>query len=247
MMQGFRRTSRIVFGPSVSGQAPRALPEEVAIALTYNGSTQAVMMATPDALEDFAYGFSATEGIADPTEIESVEVIAGETGTEVRMWLSAGAEARLSRRRRTMAGPVGCGLCGIDSLAEAVRRMPEVTTRVTLSARQVMEAIAELTQHQPLEDVGRHNALDKLAGAMLRRGVGPEGALLLTSRVSVDLVQKCAAMRVPVLIAVSAPTSHAVEAADAAGITLVGLARADRFEVFTHPDRIRPEEAADVA
>ncbi len=269
MMHAFRTASRVAFG-AVASNGPRKLPEEVAIALTYNGSTQAVMMATPEALEDFAYGFSATEGIAVPDEIESVEIIPGETGIEVRMWLTAGAEARLARRRRTMTGPVGCGLCGIDSLAEAVRRMPEVRTTMTLSARQMMAAVADLPLHQPLhdatravhgaafwteaegimlarEDVGRHNALDKLAGAMLRRSVGPQGAVLLTSRVSIDMVQKCAAMQVPVLIAVSAPTSHAVDAADAAGITLVGLARADRFEVFSRPDRIRPDEAADVA
>lgn len=270
MTHSRRALLRRMFGPLRVENGMRDLPEEVAVALSYNGSTQAVMMATPDALEDFAYGFSLTEGIATPAEIESVEVVEAPRGIDVQIWLAPDAEARLARRRRTMAGPVGCGLCGIDSLEEALRELPPVTASLSLNPAQVRGAITSLTAYQPLhdathavhaaafwtakggivaarEDVGRHNALDKLAGAMLRQGIGPQGALVLTSRVSIDMVQKCAAMGIPVLIAVSAPTAHAVEMAGAAGITLIALARSDRFEVFTHSHRIRPDEAADVA
>ena len=270
MMKTHRPLPRMAFGAMRIDQGARVLPEEVAIALSYNGTTQAVMMATPDALEDFAYGFSLTEGIARPDEIESVTVVETDRGIDVQMWLKPVAEARLTRRRRTMAGPVGCGLCGIDSLEEATRALPPVTATLRLTPAQICAAIAALPAHQPLhdathaahaaafwtplggivaarEDVGRHNALDKLAGALLRGGTTAVGAVIVTSRLSIDMVQKCAAMGVPVLIAVSAPTAHAVEMADAAGITLVALARPDRFEVFTHTDRIDPDEAAHVA
>ena len=181
------------------------------------------------------------------------------------VWLEAGAEARLAARRRTMAGPVGCGLCGIDSIDQALREVPPVphgTFRVTPT--QVMAAVAALPGAQPLhdatraahcagfwsggalvatrEDVGRHNALDKLAGWAVRHSA-PEGAVVLTSRVSIDMVQKVAALRCGLLIAVSAPTADAVDLAERAGITLIALARPDRFEVFTHTDRIVTEPA----
>lgn len=268
-MQGHRPLSRLAFSGGRFAQGSRALPEEVAVALTYNGSTQAVMMATPDALEDFAYGFSLTEGIARPAEIDSVTVVETDRGIDLQIWLHGDAEARLVKRRRTMAGPVGCGLCGIDSLEEATRTANVVTEQsFTLTPNGVMAAISALTAYQPLhdlthavhaagfwshgkmvavrEDVGRHNALDKLAGALVRQPQGP-GAVVITSRVSIDMVQKCAAIGAPMLIAVSAPTAAAVAMADAAGITLIALARADKFEVFTHMTRITPEEAADVA
>ncbi|MBC7477626.1 MAG: formate dehydrogenase accessory sulfurtransferase FdhD, partial [Pseudorhodobacter sp.] len=169
-------------------------------------------------------------------------------------------------RRRTMAGPVGCGLCGIDSLDEAMRKLkPVPKSSFTITPAQVMQAIASLPGAQPLhdatravhaagfwsgslqfarEDVGRHNALDKLIGHMVREITHPtHGAVLLTSRVSIDMVQKVAAFGAPMLIAVSAPTAHAVTLADEAGITLIALARPDRFEVFTHSERLTEEKA----
>lgn len=246
------------------GAGMRELAEEVAVAISYNGSTQAVMMASPADLVDFAYGFSLTEGIARPDEIESVTPVETARGIDLQIWLGAEAAARQTLRRRSMMGPVGCGLCGIDSLEEALRDAPEVAADLRLTDAQVMQAIAALPAHQPFhdatravhaagfwtpdtitvrEDVGRHNALDKLAGAM--RGRDPTGALVLTSRVSIDLVQKAARIGAPVLIAVSAPTAHAVQMAKDAGITLIALARPDRFEVFTHEHRI--ERARDVA
>ena len=251
--------------------ALRTLPAEVPVALSYNGTTQAVMMATPDALEDFARGFTLTDGIASPAEITEITVVATDGGYDLQIWLAPGAETRLAARRRTMAGPVGCGLCGIDSIAEALRPARPVASSLTLTAAEVTLAMAALPSGQSLhdatravhaaafylpgqgivltrEDVGRHNAIDKLAGALLARGVDPaNGAVLITSRVSIDMVQKCTAIGAPVLIAASAPTSAAVTMAEAAGLTLIALARGDGFEVFSHRFRLTIEETVNVA
>jgi FdhD protein len=271
-METSRPLPRLAFGPGGAVPGQRRLPAEVAVALSFNGTTQAVMMATPANLEDFALGFAATESIAARAEIDSITVVETIGGIDVQVWLRAEAEARLATRRRTMAGPVGCGLCGIDSLAEATRVLPAVpASDLVLTPAQICLAMAALPGAQPLhdatraahaagfwtpevgmvavcEDVGRHNALDKLAGALI--GMGRDftgGAVVLTSRLSIDLVQKCAVMGAPVMIAVSAPTTAAVSLAESCGITLIALARADRFEVFTHTDRILRDEAADVA
>jgi FdhD protein len=270
MNPGSRAMPMRSFGAGRATAGSRQLAREVAVALVYDGTTQAVMMATPADLVDFAYGFSASEGIARPDQIDSVEVIERPAGIDVQIWLKGAAGAALAARRRVMAGPVGCGLCGIDSLEQALRPLrPVPGTDLRLTPAQVMAAVAALPSHQPLhdiaraahaaafwtpeagiiaarEDVGRHNALDKVIGALVR--VPPmDGALILTSRLSVDLVQKAAMLGAPVLIAASAPTDAAVTAAEAAGITLIGLARPDGFQLFTHPDRIEPQEAADVA
>jgi FdhD protein len=263
-MKGARATPRLVFGPSVQ-PGERVLPEEVAVALSFNGTTQAVMMATPADLEDFGVGFALTEGIASPEEILSIEVEPVSRGMDVQLWLHPEAETRLAARRRTMSGPVGCGLCGIDSIDQALREVPVVApSAFRMTPSQVREAVASLPEEQRLhdatravhgaafwngrvllarEDVGRHNALDKLVGGMLRQGIRPEGAIVLTSRVSTDMVQKVAMLGAPMIIAVSAPTAEAVELAERAGITLVALARGDRFEVFSHTDRLRMESA----
>lgn len=251
----------------------RNLAAEVAVAMSYNGTTQAVMMATPVDLTDFAYGFTLTEGIARRDEIESVTIVETPLGVDVRIWLRDGAGTRLAARRRTMSGPVGCGLCGIDSLEQAVRLPPVVApSDLIVRPADIWRAMAGLSAAQPLhdatraihaagfytpdtremivrEDVGRHNALDKLAGALdgaPDRTDTARGAVVLTSRVSIDLVQKCAAIGAPVLIAVSAPTLAAVNMAQAAGITLVALARGDDFTVFSHPERISCSEAPHV-
>lgn len=266
-MQTHRPLPRLSFGTGADRQGTRALPEEVAVALSFNGSTLAVMMATPADLIDFAYGFTLTEGIASPPEIQSIDVVETINGIDVQIWLGTQAEARLAKRRRTMAGPVGCGLCGIDSLEEATRKMaPVPASDFRMTPADVMAATTSLPAAQPLhdatrsvhaagfwagqliavrEDVGRHNALDKLAGHLIRTP-HPVGAVLLTSRISIDLVQKVAALGAPILIAVSAPTAHAVQLAETAGMTLIALARPDRFEVFTHPNRLILE-TADVA
>jgi FdhD protein len=246
-----------------AAKCERAAPSETPVAISYDASTYAVMMATPLDLEDFAIGFSLTEGVIESwTEAGEVEVVATELGFEARMWLKAERRARLATRRRHMAGPTGCGLCGIDSLAEAVRTPPVVGGDLTLTPEDVLAAMAQMAGAQALnrethgvhaaafwrkadglvgirEDVGRHNALDKLAGALARGGhCGATGAILLTSRVSVEMVQKAAVIGAPILVAVSAPTTLAVRTAEAAGLTLCAVARADGFEVFTHPERL---------
>jgi len=242
----------------------RAAPAESPVAISYDASTYAVMMATPLDLEDFAIGFSLTEGVIETgAEAGEVEVVESELGLELRMWLKPERRARLATRRRHMAGPTGCGLCGIDSLAEAVRAPAVVGEDLMLTPQDLLAAMAAMAGAQALnrqthgvhaaafwrhadglvalrEDVGRHNALDKLAGALARSGKrGATGVILLTSRVSVEMVQKAAVIGAPILIAVSAPTALAVRTAEAAGLTLCAVARADGFEVFSHPERLR--------
>ena len=237
------------------------MPEETAVALTYNRTTHAVMMATPADLEDFAAGFSLAEGIIDrAADIEELDIVPAALGVELRMWIAPERMGALERRKRHSAGPTGCGLCGMDSLADAMRRPPAVGAGPVFTAAQIAAAVASLDPAQTLnhathavhaagfwrgallllrEDVGRHNALDKLTGALLRRGEDPaDGALVMTSRVSVELVQKAAVAGIAVLVAVSAPTALAIRVAEAAGITLVGIARRDGFEVFTHHRRV---------
>jgi FdhD protein len=247
----------------------RLIPEETALALTYNGGTYAVMMGTPQDLRDFAIGFSLSEGIVQtPDDIESLDVVELDDGIELRMWLSSEKAALLSERRRHIAGPTGCGICGIESIAEAVRPAAVVTRGRCFSPREIMAAMASIAPLQKInietravhaaafwtpargivalrEDVGRHNALDKLAGALAQQKVdASEGMVLLTSRVSVEMVQKTAAIGAPLMVAVSAPTALAVRTAEAAGITLAAIARSDGFEIFAHPERITADASA---
>jgi FdhD protein len=254
------------------GEGARIIPEETALALTYNGGTYAVMMATPRDLEDFAIGFGLSEGIIQsPSDIDSLDIVDLDDGVELRMWLAQSKADRLSERRRHIAGPTGCGLCGIDSIAEAIRPAATVAPGRSFSPRDIMAAMQSIPPLQTInietravhaaafwtpargvvalrEDVGRHNALDKLAGALAHQQVpASEGMVLLTSRVSVEMVQKTAAMGAPLMVAVSAPTALAVRMAEAAGITLAAIARADGFEIFTHPERINFGVAADGA
>ena len=239
----------------------RPLPQEVPVALVFNGSTQAVMMATPDQYHAFGIGFALSEGIVtDVAQIEKIDVTEHAKGVEVNMWLAQSQAQALAERRRNMIGPVGCGLCGIDSLSQALRELPKLTSDYTISADLVAKATDELRAHQPLhdktrsvhaagfwndgvmtasEDIGRHNALDKLIGRLALEGLdATRGAFVLTSRLSVDLVQKTALAGCPVLIAVSAPTTAAVAQAEATNLTLIGLAKRDDYIIFTHPERI---------
>ena len=241
----------------------RDIAEECAVALSYNRVSHAVMMASPADLEDFALGFSLNEGIlGGPEQVEELEVVVADGGIELRMWIDPARMGVLDRRRRRMAGPSGCGLCGLESLSDAVRPPPRVGEGRAVRVEDVFAAAASLYPAQVLnhatravhaagfwrpgaglvavrEDVGRHNALDKLAGALARAGeAAADGVLLMTSRVSVELVQKAAVLGASVLVAVSAPTALALRVAEAAGITVVGVARQDGFEVFTHPWRV---------
>ncbi len=267
-------TSRLACRASGTMAADRMVPEETPVALSYAGTTHAVMMASPADLEDFALGFSLTEGIvASPDEIEAiaVEELAGESGgagIDIQIRLKDKANTRFEARRRRLAGPVGCGLCGIESIEEAMRSVRTVgTAALRLSADDIVSSVKLLSQQQPFhartgavhaagfyvpgkgsrsggivlarEDVGRHNALDKLAGALARAGIdGASGAVVVTSRVSVEMVQKAAAIGSPAIVAVSAPTALAIRNAEAAGMTLVALVRGDDFDLFTHPERV---------
>lgn len=239
----------------------RVLPEETPVALVHDGSTTAVMMATPSDLEDFGIGFSLSEGIVRAAdEIRDMEIATSDLGVEVRMWLTADRTRDLAARRRRLAGPTGCGLCGLESLEEVRRSLPSIADDLTVDPPDLLAAMASLEAAQTLgkkthavhaaglwrrgetitlrEDVGRHNALDKLIGAVVRTGATGPGVLALTSRVSIEMVQKACVLGAPIVCAMSAPTSLAVRLADAAGVTLVGIARADGFEVFTHPRRL---------
>lgn len=263
MTDGAIRVSSIKVTASAVSEIERELPMEVAIALVYDGVTYAVMMGTPTDLENFGVGFSLSEGIvSSPGEIESLEVVEHPDGIEIRMWLAKGRGIDLARRRRQITGPTGCGLCGVESLAAAAAKLPEIVSEVTFSTAEVVAAISALSPEQMLnmrtravhgagfwsrgqglvaiaEDVGRHNALDKLIGGLKRRDVDVAlGMVLLTSRVSVEMVQKTAMAGVAVIVAVSAPTKLALDTAQSAGITLVAIARQDGFEIFTHPERI---------
>lgn len=264
---------RIAVRAGIATPGKRALPEEFPVALSFGGSTQAVMMATPADLEDFGIGFALSEAlIRSPADIVSLQIVEADQGFDVQMQLAEDVQAALSARRRKMAGPVGCGLCGIESIEEALRALPDRDeVGLELSADDVREAVRSLSMHQKLraetgavhaagfyqpgkgmlcvrEDVGRHNALDKLIGAMARSGLhAANGAIVITSRVSVDMVQKAVIAGTGLLIAVSAPTALAVRTAEAAGLTLVGIARGADFEIFTRTNRITQGRTSDVA
>jgi FdhD protein len=266
------RVERLAYRDGAFARGERVVPAETAVAFTFDRMTHAVMMATPADLEDFAVGFSLAEGIIRaPGDIGAMEIVSTELGIELRMDLAGANRDIFTERRRYMAGPSGCGLCGIDSLAEAMRALPRVAEGLTLYPAQIAAAMQALGGAQQLnkaaraihaaafweprfglvalrEDVGRHNALDKLAGALARQGVAPSsGVVLLTSRVSIELVQKVAIMGAPIMVAVSAPTALAIRLADEAGITLIGVAREDGFEIFTRPERILQRVADHVA
>ena len=267
-----RKAHRQVWRDGSLAAGTRLIPEETALALTYNDGTYAVMMGTPQDLRDFAVGFSLGEGIVQsPDEIDSLDIVELDDGIELRMWLAPSRVAAINERRRHIAGPTGCGICGIDSIAEAIRPAATVPTGRSFLPREIMAAMASIAPLQQInvetravhaaafwtpargivalrEDVGRHNALDKLAGALASEKISAtEGMVLLTSRVSVEMVQKAAAIGAPLMVAVSAPTALAVRTADAAGITLAAIARTDGFEVFTHPRRIIANECAEEA
>jgi FdhD protein len=266
------RVRRSIWRDGSEVHGDRAIPEETAVAFTFNTASYAVMMATPQDLKDFAVGFALTEGVISSIEaIEGIDIVEEEVGIELRVWLKAPHAVEFLGRRRKMAGPTGCGLCGVESLAEAMRPPPAVGEGLVFTPNQIMSAVDSLFPLQVLnhetravhaagfwdperglvavrEDVGRHNALDKLAGALARdNSTARQGLVVLTSRVSIEMVQKSAAIGAPIIVAVSAPTALAVRMADDCGMTLVAIARKDGFEVFTHPHRVKGKHVTAVA
>ncbi len=240
------------------------LIEEVAVALVYNGISHVVMMATPTQLGDFALGFSLTEGIIEnPQQLYDLRIRSLDDGIEVSMTISNERFALLKAARRNMTGRTGCGLCGAESLEQAIRQPGPVAAQQTFSHSAIETAVAQLESQQPLqamtgavhgaalcdsngniellrEDVGRHNALDKLYGAVCKQSDSAtnDRFVLISSRASYELVLKAGVMGIGMLVAVSAPTGLAVRLAEQVNITLVGFARSGRHMVYTHPQRI---------
>lgn len=239
-----------------------SLAAEVPVALVYNGRPHVVMMCTPADLEDFAYGFTFSEGIAHASEVKRVEVVKYSRGIELQIEIPNAAAERLVERGRALVGRTGCGLCGVEAIADALREPPLVQSSLVLAREALWRASDTLGSRQPMnndtnaihaaawassdgtlrvvrEDVGRHNALDKVLGSLARGATqAPDGFLIVTSRASYELVQKAAVAGVPLLAAVSRPTALAVQLADDAGITLVGLLRGRTANVYTHRERI---------
>ncbi|PHM21820.1 MAG: sulfurtransferase FdhD [Curvibacter sp. PD_MW3] len=244
--------------------------EEVPVALVYNGVSHAVMLASPSDLEDFAVGFSCSEGIVDsPAQIYDIELSETAQGITLALDVASSCFVRLKDRRRSLAGRTGCGLCGTDSLAQAVRSPTPLTTMQCFEAAAVSRALARMRERQLLlgvtgashaaawctadgeitllrEDVGRHNALDKLLGAAVRAGLPAnmslgEGFVAVTSRASYEMVQKTASAGVSLLAAVSGVTGLAIDTAQGCGVTLLGFARGQDLSVYSHADRIHLE------
>ncbi|MDA1082441.1 MAG: formate dehydrogenase accessory sulfurtransferase FdhD [Gemmatimonadetes bacterium] len=248
----------------VASQDSAAVAEEVPVAFVYGGKPHVVMMCTPADLEDLAVGFTISEEIvARASEIARVDVVRHVRGIEVQMELPPEAQARVGERTRALVGRTGCGLCGIDAIDNAIRAPRVVTSTATFTAAAVARAGEALAAQQPVnaetravhaaafasadgdlrvvrEDVGRHNALDKVIGALARAGTpAADGFFVVTSRASYELVQKVAVAGSPLLAAVSRPTGLAIRFAEDAGLTLIGLLRGQSANIYSHPTRIK--------
>ena len=238
--------------------------EEMPVAFVYHGVPHVVMLATPADLEDFAVGFTLSEGLVQrPEEIRSVEVTRAEEAADVRITVAHERFSELLHRRRNLTGRTGCGLCGAEKAEDAIREVAQVGPGPTVSVEGLHEAIEQLGSMQPInartgsvhaaawvipgkgiqlvrEDVGRHNALDKAIGALVRSGADfAAGYMLITSRASFEMVQKSATVGISFLAALSAPTGFAVRLAEKTGLTLVAFARRDRHVVYAHPGRLK--------
>lgn len=245
--------------------APEAdrLAEETPVALEFNGISHATMLATPRDPEDFALGFALTEGIIGaPGDVRGIDLDARADGIVVQLEIATACEVRLKERRRAMAGRTGCGLCGVETLPEVLRPVAALPALPPLPLAGLLSAMRALRARQPLhdltgathaagwadasgelriarEDVGRHNALDKLIGALARAGLpGPQGMAVVSSRASFEMVQKTASAGIGVLAAVSAPTALARRLAEQTGLTLAGFVRGADATLYTHPGRL---------
>jgi len=245
--------------------AQDCLAEETPIALIYNGVSHAVMLATAQDLEDFALGFSLSEGIVESvSELYGIEVQVQSNGIELHCEIASERFMQLKERRRTLAGKTGCGLCGAENLAQAIRYPAVVKTQRRFNAKAIVTGLQAIQAQQKLqqqtgathasayvqsdgtlslvrEDVGRHNALDKLVGALIKQGLERAGFIITTSRASFEMVQKTASAGVSMLVAVSAPTGLAVRVAEHCGLTLIGFARDNRFVIYSHANNIMNE------
>ncbi|TSH89175.1 formate dehydrogenase accessory sulfurtransferase FdhD [Verticiella sediminum] len=239
------------------------LAEEVPVALEYNGISHATLLATPADLEDFARGFSYTEGIIDgPADIRGIDVQSTAEGLVVQLEIATAREVRLKERRRALAGRTGCGLCGVESLEDVQRVLAPLAVHAPLSLGVLSEALAGMRAGQALheatgathaaawfdsrgrllclrEDVGRHNALDKMIGATLR-AERVDGFAVVSSRASFEMVQKSVAAGIHTLVAVSAPTALAARLAHDMGLLLLGFSRGQSATVYTYPERVQP-------
>lgn len=238
--------------------------EECPVALLYHNVPHVVMLASPADLEDLGVGFTLSEGlVSTPSEIRGVELIRHADSLAVHLQIAAERFSALLRRQRNLTGRTGCGLCGVESIEEAIRRPPAVRPGLRVKALELHAELARLHTQQPLnlatgsvhavawavpgkgiqlvrEDVGRHNALDKVIGALVRAGTDvSEGYFIISSRASYEMVQKAAAVGVSLVAAVSAPTAMAIDVAADAGVTLIGFARNDRHVVYAHPERLQ--------
>jgi FdhD protein len=247
----------------------RVVPDEVPLALVYNGHSQAVMMTTPADIEDFAVGFSLTEQIVESAaQISDIRYEVTAKGIRVDLQVPAAIADRLrEERNRSLVGRTGCGVCGVDTLEQIERKLQPVARDARVNFTCVQEALSALSAQQLLnaeahaihaaalanregrllavrEDVGRHNALDKLIGAVAREGIqGSDGFCLITSRCSYEMVQKAAIAGFQILVAISAPTAPAVRIAEETGMTLIALARPDNMLVFAGAERVLDHEA----
>ena len=238
--------------------------EEMPVALVYHDVPHVVMLATPADLEDYAVGFTLSEGlVARADEIRGIEVFAGQSSADVKITVAWERFTELLQRRRNLAGRTGCGLCGAETAEDAIRECAPVPPGVSVTAAELHAAIAQLAAWQPInartgsvhaaawvvpaqgiqvvrEDVGRHNALDKTIGALARAQADfAAGYMLITSGASYEMVQKCATVGIALLVALSAPTAFAVRLAQRVGLTLVAFARADQHVVYAHPHRLK--------
>ncbi|CAM4351373.1 formate dehydrogenase accessory sulfurtransferase FdhD [Bordetella muralis] len=238
--------------------------EETPIALEYNGISHATMLASPADLEDFALGFSLTEGIIDrPTDVRGIDVVPQHDGIVVQIEISSACEVRLKERRRAMAGRTGCGLCGVETLPEVLRAVAPAPDASPVAISAILRAMRAMRASQTLhditgathaaawadtdgqvhmvrEDVGRHNALDKLIGALARRDEPfQQGLALVSSRASFEMVQKCAAAGIGILAAVSAPTALAIRLAQNTNVALLGFVRNADATIYSHAERIQ--------
>ena len=262
-VEGARLSSVVRWRDGQRSEVDDWLTEEVPVAFEFNGISHAVMLATPADLEDFALGFGLSEAIfASAADLYGCDVNSSAQGITISMEVSARSFAGLKDRRRTLAGRTGCGVCGTESLDQVLRPVPLVAESAPVHSAAIARAMREMNDQQRLcratgsvhaaawcnpqgqvlllrEDVGRHNALDKLVGALARSGSARgDGFIAVTSRASVEMVQKAAVAGAPLLAAVSAPTALAVETAHRAGMGLVGLARGDNLVVYAHPERV---------